>query len=668
MSGEELQAILQAALANHHAGKMAQAEQLYRRVLSVAPEHPVALHHLGVLALQHGNAETAVKLIRRSIEIEPTAGALNNLGEALRLLGRLPEAIDCYKRAIASDPRQVDAMSNMGLALTAQKQLPEAERILRQAIAMAPNHLAALVALATVLTSSAKHDEAVAIWERVVRLSPGNAGFHRSLAEGWMEAGDPYRALAALRRALELEPSDALTHANMASAFEKLNRLDEAVTAARKTVELAPNLWQPYYELGGILSRAGRQEEAIEPLRAGIKLNPRSADLFGGLGSVLMAMGRPDEAAEAFINGIAIDPSNTHLRCALSSARLSCRKFSSAVDAARAALKINAHDVESHAALAFALLAAGEYEEGFKEYEWRWRDASFTTKPRDFEQPLWDGSNPSGRRILIHSEQGFGDVFQFLRYVPMIRQMGATVLVETNYKVSGLVRRMAADFLVCTAGTMLPDFDMHVPMLSLPAIFGTTARRVPASVPYLAADRGLAEQWRSKLGSRDGLLVGLVWAGNAKPDPKRSATLASVAPLARIPGVSFILMQPPPESDEAKNPPEGMKLINLGPELRDFADTTASVLANLDLLITIDTGVAHLAGAMGIPTWVLLPMVTDWRWMLQESSTPWYPTVRLFRQNSRGDWAWVIERVAVELARLSERRRSDLHLAGPAAV
>jgi hypothetical protein len=232
--------------------------------------------------------------------------------------------------------------------------------------------------------------------------------------------------------------------------------------------------------------------------------------------------------------------------------------------------------------------------------------------------------------------------------------------VETNYKVSGLVRRMAADLVVCTAGTMLPDFDLHVPMLSLPAIFGTTARTVPACVPYLAADRNLAEHWRPKLGAGDGLLVGLVWAGNAKPDPKRSATFASMAALARVPGVSFILMQPPPESDDAKNAPEGMKLINLGPELRDFADTTASVLANLDLLITIDTGVAHLAGAMGIPTWVLLPMVTDWRWMLQESTTPWYPTVRLFRQPSRGDWESVIECVAVELAGLSERGKSRL--------
>jgi hypothetical protein len=394
--------------------------------------------------------------------------------------------------------------------------------------------------------------------------------------------------------------------------------------------------------------------EAIEEYDRAIELNPKKAALYGARGSALLNSGRLQEAADSLIQGAALAPNDPRMHSTLSSARFAQRQYDAAVEASRRAVAIDSRDVESHASLAFALLAAGQFEEGFREYEWRWRDASFTEKPRDFERPMWDGSDPAGRTILVHSEQGFGDVFQFLRYVPMIRAMGAKVIVETGYKVANLVRRMAAGVSVVVSGTMLPDFDMHVPMMSLPAIFRTTTTTIPASGPYLLADPVLAQQWRARLEPGEGLLVGLVWAGNAKPDPKRSATLTDMAPLGAVRGVSLISLQP--ESDEADNPPAGMKLTNIGPELRDFADTTASVLANLDLLITIDTGVAHLAGAMGIATWALLPYSPDWRWALFEQTSAWYPTMRLFRQPAREDWGPVVERIAVDLQALSERK------------
>jgi hypothetical protein len=321
-------------------------------------------------------------------------------------------------------------------------------------------------------------------------------------------------------------------------------------------------------------------------------------------------------------------------------------------------VKVSPHDVDGHAALAFALLAASNFDEGFKQYEWRWRDDAFTTKPRDFDRPLWDGSDPAGRTILVHCEQGFGDIFQFLRYVPMVRARGAKVLIETTYKVAGLVRRMAGDMPVIVAGTMLPDFDLHVPMLSLPAIFGTTVNTIPSCAPYLTADPALAAQWQSKLEKTAGLRVGLVWSGNAKPDPKRSTTLAQLAPLATVAGISFISMQPPPRSADADDPPPGMKLQNIGGLLGDLWDPTAYFLSQLDLLITIDSGIAHFAGAMGVPTWILLPYAYDWRWVLNYPAGAWYPSVRLFAQPSPDDWPSVVERVRDELGTWSEQRRS----------
>jgi tetratricopeptide (TPR) repeat protein len=653
MTPTDLKSTLQTALAHHQAGRIAEAERLYRGILAVVPEHPEAMHHLGIVAMQCGKPQVALQLIGRAVELHPSAAALNNLGEALRTLGRVTEAVDCYRKAIAIDDRQSNALANLGLALTTLKQWPEAETSLRKCLSLVPNHLAALVGLANVLTLLSRFDDAVAALESAARLSPNDASIQRSLASAWLEAGDPYRAAGACKRAIELQPSDPQAHGTLSRALEKVDKTDEAIAAARRATELGPALWQAYQNLAGLLERSGKSAEAADALKRAVALNPREPTLYAAMSSALCKEGLFEEATTAANKAIALDPSDLRLWSQLWVVRSAAADFQTALEAARKSVALDPHNVDAHAHLSFSLLALGQFEEGFKEYEWRWRDPNATTKPRDFDQPLWDGSDPAGRTILVHTEQGFGDVFQFLRYVPLIQARGAKVLVEANYKVAGLVRRMAANVTLCIAGTMLPHFDLHVPLASLPTLLGTTSRTIPATIPYLSADRALAAQWRARLEPTDGLLVGLVWAGSAKPDPRRSATLADFAPLGAVPGVTLISLQPRPEADDANNPPAGMKLKNLGAELRDFADTTASVLANLDLLITVDTGVAHLASAMGIPTWILLREAPEWRWTLDEKSSPWYPTVRLFRQPTCGDWTSVVEHVAEELRSLA---------------
>jgi len=655
MSGENLQATLRAAIDHHRNGRVTEAEHLYRKVLSVSPDHPVALHHLGIVAVQCGHADVGLQLIGRSVEIQPNAASLNNLGEALRTLRRLPEAVDCYRRALAMDGRQVDAMANLGLALSTLKQSAEAETMLRQALSLSPKHAGAMVALADLLLAAERIDDALAAWEQIVLQYPNRPFYLRSLGTVWLRAGDPYRAITQFRRAIEIDPKDSETYRSLMAAYDQLNKNDEAIAAAQQAVALAPNSWEAHYDLATSLQKSDKLAEAIEQYDQAIKANPQRAPLYGARASALIKVGRLQEAADSLGKGAQLTPADPRMHSTLSVVRFAQGQYNQAVDAARRAVEIEPNDVEGHASLAFALLAAGRFEDGFKEYEWRWRDAAFTQKPRDFDRPKWDGSDPAGRTILVHSEQGFGDIFQFLRYVPMIRARGARVIVETTYKAANLVRRMAGDFTVVVNGTMLPDFDLHVPMMSLPAIFGTRTGTIPASGPYLAADPALAQHWRSRLGPVEGLLVGLVWAGNLKPDPRRSATLSDMAPLGAVPGVSLISMQT--QNNEVDDPPPGLKLKNIGPELRDFADTTASVLANLDLLITIDTGVAHLAGAMGVPTWILLPHAPDWRWSRYKQTSAWYPTVRLFRQPARDDWTSVVQSVATELCLLSERGR-----------
>jgi tetratricopeptide (TPR) repeat protein len=656
MTAQDLPSLFQTALAHHQAGRVGEAERLYRAILQARPDHPHALHHLGIVAIQCGRPDTAIGLISRSLQIEPAAAAWNNLGEAFRAVNRVPEAIDCYRKAIAMDARQADALANLGVALSAQKKIGEAERSLREAISLAPNHLPATLALARLLSETDRHDESLSVWERVVRLAPNNPVFQCSLGAAWITAGDPYRALVALRKAVELEPKHAEAYAKTALAYDKLNRGEEAIAAARQAVALAPEIWHAHHDLAIFLHKAGQFEEAVGAYEQAIKFNPRNASIYGAKAVSLKSAGRLAEAAESYLEGAKLDPSDPRFWSGLSSVRFAQRDFPAAVAASRAAVKLSPKDVDAHAALAFALLASGDFDGGFKEYEWRWRDAAFTTKPREFDRPMWDGSDPAGRTILVHCEQGFGDIFQFLRYVPMIRARGATVYLETTYKLAGLARRMAGDIPVLVSGTMLPDFDLHVPLLSLPVIFGTSTSTVPASVPYVTADAGLAAQWQSRLEPTDGLRVGLVWSGNSKPDPKRSTTLAELAPLGRVAGISFISMQPPPRSADAENPPSGMKLQNIGGLLGDLWDPTAYFLSQLDLLITIDSGIAHLAGAMGVRTWVLLPHTYDWRWVLKYPASAWYPSVRLFRQTAPDDWGPVIEQVASELAKVEKQR------------
>jgi Flp pilus assembly protein TadD len=657
MTAEEMQSILQQAIVHHQAGRLAQARQLYEAVLSTAPNQPVAIHHLGLIALQTGRPQLAADMIGSAARLDPSPTVFRNLAEALRAAGQLSAAVEAYRQAIVLGGTDARLHASLGMALGALARWPEARTALERSLAIDPNQPGPAIALATALGMLADHEAAVRLWERATKLAPGDISVLRSLAGAWLDAGDPYLARQAAESALALSPADAQTHLILARALEQLNKADLALTHAQRATEVAPLQWQTWQHLGALLDRLGRSGEALAPLREALRLDGSQISVRGMLAAALESDGRYEEAQQVARAAIALAPDDLRLQSTLRNALLGAQDFAAVEAEARRTLKRFPNDVASRGHLAFALLSQGKYPEGFREYEWRWRDINHVKRTRDFDQPQWRGGNCAGRTIFVHSEQGFGDVFQFVRYVPMIRQRGANVIVEVNYKLAGLIRRMAFGPTVSISGTILPRFDLHVPMGSLPSIFGTMVESIPASVPYLFADMALAERWRTRLGElgeSGKFKVGLVWAGSQKPDPRRSAKLADFAPLAALSGITWIAMQSPPESDEAASPPPGMQLINLGPELRDFSETTAPILANLDLLITVDTGVAHLAGAMGIRTWVLLRESPEWRWLLDRDVTRWYPTLRLFRQPAAGDWASVMQKVTKALRILTQ--------------
>ncbi|HVT87939.1 MAG TPA: tetratricopeptide repeat protein, partial [Tepidisphaeraceae bacterium] len=340
----------------------------------------------------------------------------------------------------------------------------------------------------------------------------------------------------------------------------------------------------------------------------------------------------------------------------LSSLRRRVKDYPGAVEAAERAVRMKPNNPNAHGNLGLSLLAMGDYDRGFSEYEWRWRCDNFTSPQRDFSQPMWDGSDPTGRRIFVHSEQGYGDTIQFARFIPMLAARGATVYLEAVTYIKPLLATLQGVTRVVTAGTRPPEYDLQIPLLSLPRIFKTNAANIPNDVPYLRSDSERLARWKQQIDSiGPGMKVGLIWAGNVKPDASRTCPLQNFAPLAELNDIRFVGLQKRDNPSGAETPPAGMDFTDMSADLKDFAETAAAMM-NLDLIVTIDTSSAHLAGALGRPTWTLLPWAADWRWLSDREDSPWYPTMRLFRQQTKGDWQPVIERIAQELGKARDSR------------
>jgi hypothetical protein len=316
------------------------------------------------------------------------------------------------------------------------------------------------------------------------------------------------------------------------------------------------------------------------------------------------------------------------------------RRLAEAASCYQQAIRCRPGYVKAHWNLAHTLLLAGELERGWDEFEWRWKKKD--TPPRAFPQPVWDGAPLDGRTILLHAEQGLGDAIQFIRYAELVKRSGGAVVLECPAKLAGLFESARGIDALAPAGTPLPAFDVHAPLLSLPRIFHTTLAGIPACVPYLAVQADYRSKWKNRLAGYQGRRIGLVWKGNPQhaEDKFRSLAPETLSPLAGTPGATWFSLQ---FAERTASPPIP-GLIDLGPETEDFRDAAAAV-EQMDLVISADTSMAHLAGALARPVWVLLPFVPDWRWLLDRDDTPWYPTMRLFRQPQRGEWKPVVEAV-----------------------
>jgi tetratricopeptide (TPR) repeat protein len=534
--------------------------------------------------------------------------------------GRLDEAEKICTRVLKARSDWFDALHLLGLVKLEGGKAGAAYGLLESALKINPRSAAALSNLAMTLAALNRDADALAALDKALALEPGNFEAINNRGNVLLKLGRPADALAAFEQALTLEPRFLGARANRGNALAQLGRLDEALAQHNAVLAAQPNHAESHYNRGTALASLGRQQDAIAAFDRALALRPNYIKALTNRAIALQACNRHQESLTNLRQVLAIDKDNA-----------------------------DAHHNE-----ALALLTLGDYRRGFEQYEWRWQRSGMPAR-RKFGKPLWLGEYPLARKtILLHAEQGLGDTIQFARYAPLLARTGAKVVLEVQPELTGLLARIEGVVSVVARGEPLPDYDVHCPVGSLPRALRTEVATIPAEIPYLTPSAERIAKWRERIESLPSPRIALAWAGSGAHanDRNRSIALSRLTPLLDVEHANLVSIQRELRGEDAKLLARTPRLMHIGDALDDFEDT-AAVAALVDVVISVDTSVVHLAGAMGRPTWILLPFCPDWRWLLDRDDSPWYPTARLFRQPTPGDWDSVIARVKDALSEFS---------------
>jgi tetratricopeptide (TPR) repeat protein len=673
------------------AGQFQQAEQVYRQVLETDPANADALTSLAGICLAQDRAVEAVAAFQQAVHVRPLSAELHNdLGVAFAQAGKSGEAAASFRQALQCRPDFAEAHNNLGIVLAQQGRLNEAIGSYQQALQIKTDYAEGLSNLGLALATLGKLSEAVASHQRALEINPDFAAAQNNLRAALTAQDQLNREFINFRMNQWYLADDAVAYNELGLALKTQGRLTEAITSFQEAIRFRPDLTEAYNNLGVTLKDRGNADEAAASLRHALALNPAFAEAHNNLGTVLESEGRLDEAsacygealrgkpdfAEAQNNlGVVLNKQGKYAEariCYQEALRLKPDypdahhnlgtllvdhgKLDEGLASYERALQLNPEYAEAHLGRAQAWLQMGDFERGWTEFEWRWRRNGFP--PRPFPQPLWDSGPLAGRTILLHAEQGLGDTLQFIRYAPLVKERGGWVIVECQETLLPLLATCSGIDQLVAHGSPLPYFDRHAPLVSLPRIFQTDLATVPAENPYLFADPASVERWQEVLktagsSTRDGFKIGIAWQGNPGHinDRNRSVPLTFFEPLARLDGVHLFSLQKGPGTEQLAGASERFSITDLGSQFENFQDT-AAVLKSLDLVVTVDSAVAHCAGALGIPVWVLLPYAADWRWLLHRQDNPWYPTMRLFRQVEPGNWPDVFTHLLDETRKL----------------
>ena len=651
-----LEALVSLALQHHQAGRLTEAEVLYRGILQVVPQHTDSLHLLGVLAHQVGRPEVAVQLIGKAIAIDPGHASFHsNLGSALQALGRLEDAVGSYRRALMIDPAFIQAEQNLGVALQAMGELDEAESCLRQAVEKRPDLPEGWINLGNLLQMRGQREEALRSQQKALLLRPESAEAEYNLGNLHMSQGQNEEAKNHFQRAIALRPNLAEAHANLGNLLLSEANPEEAAKCYEEALRLNPAFAVASFNLGNAREAQGRMEEALACFDRALELNPQLAPAHYNRASLLFTTQRYEEAEAGFRVAMQIDPQYAKAHYNLGCALQEQGRHTDAIAAIRQALAVQPEYPQAAFALALALLRVGNLAEGWKQAEIRWQSEDHETRWRDFATPIWKGEKLKKGRVLLWGEQGIGDEVQFASLIPDALKSGNSIVLDCDPRLRPLFERSFPAVKVVSGLT--PEkpgrlaIGAHLPTGSLPLLYRNTEMEFAAQQsPYLVADAERVKLLRKRYGK--GLKVGLSWKSrNQKSGEKRSLSLSALKDFFAMEGVRWVSLQYGVFDElESEIRSSGAKL-KLDREIDSLADIDgfAAQVAAMDVVVSIDNSTVHLAGALGRPTLAMLPFVADWRWMQDRADTPWYSSVRLIRQPEAGAWQPVLAEVVEAL-------------------
>lgn len=505
------------------------------------------------------------------------------------------------------------------LSLHQAGQLQQARVIYEDILKLQPSHADALHFLGVVESHDGNHVRAIKLIEKSIEIFPHNPSSYLNLGNAQRELKQFQVALVSYNKAISLKPDYALAYSNRGVVLQATKRLDEAVSAFDTAIALKPDYAEAYYNRANALKDLGKMEAAVASYNAAISIAPSFADAHLNRGSALMELSQFDLAQECFETAATLRPGYA----------------------------------DAYWNKALLLLLTGNFKAGWPLHEWRWKISNSDRELRTFSQPLWLGKESiHGKTVLLYGEQGLGDSIQFVRYVKQVADLGANILLEAPQQLNDLFKSVDGVGTLILQGQPLPAFDFHCPLLSLPLAFDTTLDTIPNSPSYLRVDADRLQNWARRLGPASTKRVGLAWSGNAKHgnDHNRSIPLSRILPYLPD-GIEYVSLQKELRDSDKSALGKSTNIRHFGAELTDFSDT-AALCELVDLVISVDTSIAHMAGALGKPTWVLLPHVPDWRWLLNRNDSPWYPSASLYRQTFPRDWGTALDKVKTGLSDL----------------